>query len=365
MEEGLIKVRVVTGLLMAAHGAQVLRLVWRPRSRAPRVPGNWASARPPLRHNRFAGGDRERLADCARLVRPRRPGAHAVGHDCRGCQRPLEERAVRDGGRHRTGAALRGRSRGARIDGTRPVLAGRAARSRAAVDTRGVVDRACRRHRRVATWQSVDRASLSPPYRRRVGKDPPARDRSTHVDQAREGHISHDTPRRARGEAAARAGFGDTTEFDPFCSSTIRNEPDTIAPAFRGIPRHRDHHACPRRAGQTWRQPPQRGRGRRRCAVDDGRKRDPASGNAAGRRARADARVPALGQPALFAQDDRAAVSGCRREGHSRSGRRRWHACARDLRRFLGSEGADRGRRGRPAICRHLRAAGPPQTSDR
>ncbi len=39
-----------------------------------------------------------------------------------------------------------------------------------------------------------------------------------------------------------------------------------------------------------------------------------------------DARLPALGQPALVAEDDRAALSGHRGRRHPRGDRRRWHA---------------------------------------
>ena len=63
--------------------------------------------------------------------------------------------------------------------------------------------------------------------------------------------------------------------------------------------RHRDHHLCAGRQRRPRRQPRQsRQIGRRRRAVDDGRQRHPASGNADRRRERPHARLPALGQPA-------------------------------------------------------------------
>ena len=110
-------------------------------------------------------------------------------------------------------------------------------------------------------------------------------------------------------------GFGKTKEFDPFLLlDDFRNENPArlhrripLAPA----PRHRDHHLRPRRRSRARRQPRQQGpHDRRRCPVDDRRQRHPSSGNAQGRRERPHARLPAVGQPARLAEDDRPALSG-------------------------------------------------------
>src|ERR1700748_3018736 len=110
-------------------------------------------------------------------------------------------------------------------------------------------------------------------------------------------------------------GFGKTKDFDPFLLlDDFRNDnPDEYLAGFpwhphRGIetityvlagsvaPGARPGHPGPLAGG-------------RRRAVDDGGERHPSSGNAEGRRPGPHARLPALGQPALFAQDDGAALS--------------------------------------------------------
>ena len=101
--------------------------------------------------------------------------------------------------------------------------------------------------------------------------------------------------------------------------------------------------------------------GRRRRAVDDRGQRHPASGDAAGRRSRPHARLSALGQPALVAQDDGAALSGHPGGRDPGDRRRRRHARARGLRRFLGQARSGRRHRRRSALSRRLRSAGPAQ----
>ncbi len=110
-------------------------------------------------------------------------------------------------------------------------------------------------------------------------------------------------------------GFGDTAEIDPFLLlDDFRNDRPERLP--RRLPvasasRHRDDHLRARRHGRSRRQPRQpRHARRRRRAVDDRRQRHHASGDAAGRRAGPHARLPALGQPALVAEDDGAALPG-------------------------------------------------------
>ena len=121
-------------------------------------------------------------------------------------------------------------------------------------------------------------------------------------------------------------GFGETAETDPFLLlDDFRN--DHPADYLAGFPWH------PHRGIETItyvlngtvehrRQPRQPRHARlRRRAMDDRRARHHASGNAAGRRAGPHARLPALGQPALFAEDDGAALSGRQRRGDPRDHR--------------------------------------------
>ena len=100
---------------------------------------------------------------------------------------------------------------------------------------------------------------------------------------------------------------------------------------------------------------------RRRRAVDDSGQRHHAPGDAEGRRPGPHARLPALGQSAVVAEDDRAALPGHQGRRDSRGHRRRRHAGARRLRRLLGQARAGGGRRCRSALSRHLRAAGQAQ----
>jgi len=110
----------------------------------------------------------------------------------------------------------------------------------------------------------------------------------------------------------------------------------SLAPA----PRHRDDHL---RAGwiggtrgQSWQQW-RAERGRR--PVDDGGAGDHAPRNAQGRPDRPDARLPALGQPAIEPEDDRAPVPGCAGQRHPHGQRRRRHRRAGGVRRVLGEAG--------------------------
>ncbi len=84
--------------------------------------------------------------------------------------------------------------------------------------------------------------------------------------------------------------------------------------------------------------------------------RHPPSGDAAGRRARPHARLPAVGEPALLAQDDGAALPGRPGKRHPGGRRRRRDARARDLRRVLGQARSGGRHRGRSALSRRLGA---------
>ena len=91
----------------------------------------------------------------------------------------------------------------------------------------------------------------------------------------------------------------------------------SLAPA----PGDRDDHLCACRDGGAWRQPWQPGHPWAGVvAADDGGAGHPASGDAEGRRQGPDARLPAVGQPAARAEDDRAALSGHGRRASCRSG---------------------------------------------
>ncbi len=125
----------------------------------------------------------------------------------------------------------------------------------------------------------------------------------------------HPHPRRRRGKAPPRLRVrGDWRVRSVPAARRFPQRPSgrlpgrlPLAPASRD----RDHHLRARGHGRSRRQPGQQGHlGGRGRAMDDGRERDPPPGNAAGRCARAHARLPAVGQSALHAEDDRAALSG-------------------------------------------------------
>ena len=140
-------------------------------------------------------------------------------------------------------------------------------------------------------------------------------------------------------------GFGDTKEFDPFLLlDDFRNDnPDEYLAGFPWHP-HRGIETITyvlAGDGRARRQPGQpRHARRRRRAVDDGRQRHHAPGDAEGRRAGPHARLPALGQPARVAEDDGAALPGRQGRRHSGGHRRRRHQRARRLRRVLGQDRA-------------------------
>ncbi len=165
-------------------------------------------------------------------------------------------------------------------------------------------------------------------------------------------------------------GFGTTSEFDPFLLlDDFRNDrPDDYRAGFpwhphRGIETITYVLAGTVEHGDSLGNDGKLGAGRR--AVDDGRQRHPASGDAAGRCPGPHARLPALGQPALLAQDDGAALSGHSGDRNPRGRRRRRHARARDLRRLLGQARTGRRHRGGAALSRRVRAAGQAQDACR
>ena len=162
-------------------------------------------------------------------------------------------------------------------------------------------------------------------------------------------------------------GFGDTNEFDPFLLfDDFRNDnPDDYLAGFpvASASRHRDDHLRARRHRRARRQPRQpRHARRRRRAVDDGRQRHPASGDAEGRRAGPHARLPALGQPAVVAEDDRRrAIRTSPAQDIPEVDRRRRDAVRVVCGEFWGKTRPGRRRRGRSALPRRLGAARPAQ----
>ena len=110
-------------------------------------------------------------------------------------------------------------------------------------------------------------------------------------------------------------GFGNTSEFDPFLLfDDFRNDrPDDYRAGFpvASASRHRDHHLCARRHGRARRQPRQPGK----MGAGDVQWMTAGSGilhqeMPQGDAQRPHARLPALGEPALVAQDDGAALPG-------------------------------------------------------
>ena len=129
-------------------------------------------------------------------------------------------------------------------------------------------------------------------------------------------------------------------------------------------PRNRDHNLCAVGHRRARRQPGQYRSARfRRRSVDDGGQRHHAPGDAQGRRRGADARLPAVGQPAVEPEDDAAALPGRAVGRDPRDHRRRRHYGTGGLRRVLGQERPGRRRRRRSALPGHpgcRRASGAP-----
>ena len=165
--------------------------------------------------------------------------------------------------------------------------------------------------------------------------------------------ISTTTPAlEGAGVKLQRAFFGNTASSIRFsCSMTFATKARRLS---RRLPWHPSRHQDHMLAGQVARRQPRQSRQprRRRRAVDDRWQRNPASGDAAGRRARAHARVPTVSESAGGAEDDPAALSGRRRARHSRSCRRRWHARAGHRRRLLGRPGRGRRSGSATSTCR-------------
>ena len=198
--------------------------------------------------------------------------------------------------------------------------------------------------------------------RRRIPKcnapDPCETDRHDHPPrQTRQPIPSHAGRRRRQAAARVRLrrhlrfrSVPDDGRFPQRSAERLSRRLSLASP-----PRHRDDHLCAGRLGRAWRQPRQFRRARRRRrAMDDRRTRHPPPGNAEGRRGRPHARLPAVGQPALQPEDDRAALPGRAERGDPRGRRRRRRLGQGDLRRVLGPEGPGRRRRRRSALSRRL-----------
>ena len=186
---------------------------------------------------------------------------------------------------------------------------------------------------------------------------------STTAGQAHQ-RIAADHRRRRRPPAARirvrqDPGVRSVSAVRRFPQRSSRRLPGRLPVA--SAPRHRDHHLRAVGHRRARRQPgqPRRARVGRR-AVDDRRQRHHPSGNAARRRARPHARLPALGQPAARPEDDHAPLPGRQRPRHPDRHRRRRHPRARDLRFVLGqARSGGRHCRG-PALPGHLGAARAP-----
>ena len=168
-------------------------------------------------------------------------------------------------------------------------------------------------------------------------------------------------------------GFGNTSDFDPFLLlDDFRNDiPEDYLAGFPWHPHRGIETITYVLAGTVEHGDSMGNRGaiaRRRRAVDDGGQRHHPPGDAQGRPGGPDARVPVVGEPAVVAQDDRAALPGGEGARHPRGHRRRRHAGARRLRKLLGQErprGRDRRRPDLPRCLGAARASGRPCRSRR
>ena len=141
-------------------------------------------------------------------------------------------------------------------------------------------------------------------------------------------------------------GFGNTSEFDPFLLlDDFRNDvPEDYLAGFPWHP-HRGIETITYVLAGTVEHGDSMGNQRRhrggRHPVDDGGARHHSSGDAQGRRRGPHARLSAVGEPAVVAEDDRAALSGSESR---RKFRRSPTTTAREVRivcgTFLGKDGA-------------------------
>ena len=152
LSAGLLLVRVVIGLVMAAHGAQKL-FGWFGGYGLNKT-GEFFVHLGFQQGRTFAAAasrhrDRERATRRPRLPRPDRSGADDFCHDRRDDHRSLAARTVRHQQRCRGAAALRDDGAGARAHRLRALLSRRAVGNRRAMDTGGHMDRvgggSCRR----------------------------------------------------------------------------------------------------------------------------------------------------------------------------------------------------------------------------
>ena len=117
-------------------------------------------------------------------------------------------------------------------------------------------------------------------------------------------------------------GFGNTSDFDPFLLlDDFRNDvPEDYLAGFPWHPHRGIETITYVLAGTVEHGDSMGNRGRdrrRRRAMDDGGKRNHPSGDAEGRPGRPDARISVVGESAVVAQDDRAALSGGEGARHS------------------------------------------------
>src|ERR1051325_2007448 len=99
--------------------------------------------------------------------------------------------------------------------------------------------------------------------------------------------------------------------------------------------------------------------------MDDGGKRNPPSGNAPWRSARADARISVMGEPSFVAENDAAALSGYFIRGNSGGDGRRWYQGPDYFRRFLGKDRPGGGCRSGSPVSRHRGSPGEVENTPR